>query len=339
MTLWLPPLAFLLDLLLADPEFPPHPVRAIGNLAHLLETPARRSRHPLLAGGIALFLLLAATGCVVTTLVLLPYGIGTVAALYFSWSGLALGCLIREGEKTLAVVRKAEAAPACLPEARMAVQMLVSRDCAAMPPADLYRALAESVSENYNDAFVAPYFWLCLGGPVALWLYKTASTMDSLWGYTNERFLYFGRAAARLDDALAFVPARLSALLLYLTALCSGASRCGPCAELSCLSRWPGWKIVAHEARQSSSPHAGWPMAVAAWLFDGKAGGPTLYDGLVRQKPLMGPATGCWNTDNTALLIRHVRLAGLAGCILGTALTAFALLILQGNADAFPFQR
>jgi adenosylcobinamide-phosphate synthase len=325
MTPWLPLLAFLLDFLLADPDFPPHPVRAIGKLADRLERPARRMGNrvtgPLLAGGLALLLLLAAAGGLVAALTRLPSGLGALAAVYFSWAGLALGGLIREGEKALAAVRKAGENPACLPEARTAVQMLVSRDCADMPLADLYRALAESISENFNDAFVAPYFWLCLGGPVALWLYKTASTMDSLWGYRNERFLYFGRAAARLDDALAFVPARLSALLLYLTALrghAPGALRPGR----ACPPRWPGWKNVARDARQSASPNAGWPMAVAAWLFDGKNGGPTMYDGQVRQKPLMGPAGGCWNADNTALLIRHVRLAGLAGGLPGAGLTA-----------------
>jgi adenosylcobinamide-phosphate synthase len=326
MTLWLPPLAFVLDFLLADPEFPPHPVQGIGKLAQMLEAPARRIPNPLLAGGVALCLLLAASGGIVAALTLLPSGLGAIAAVYFAWSGLALGGLIREGKKALAAVRKAETSPAFLPEARTSVQMLVSRDCSAMPVADLYRSLAESVSENFNDAFVAPYFWLCLGGPVALWLYKTASTLDSLWGYTNERWLYFGRASARLDDALAYIPARISALLMYLTALCTASPHRGRHPEPCRLSLWPGWSTVAREARLSASPNAGWPMATAAWLFNGKTGGPTVYDGQVRQKPRMGPDSGRWEADNTSLLLRHVRLAGAAGGLLGAGLTALIML-------------
>ena len=237
-----------------------------------------------------------------------------------------LGGLPREGSKALTAVRKAESSPTFLTEARRAVQMLVSRDCSTMPVADLYRSLAESVSENFNDAFVAPYFWLCIGGPVALWLYKPASTLDSMWGYTNERWLYFGRAAARLDDALAYVPARISALLMYLTALCDTAVHGGRHSETRRLSPWPGWRVVAREARLSASPNAGWPMSTAAWLFHGKTGGPTVYDGQVRQKPRRGPNSGRWEAGNTALLLRHVRLAGVAGAILSAGITALIAL-------------
>ena len=178
---------------------------------------------------------------------------------------------------------------------------------------DLYRSLAESVSENFNDAFVAPYFWLCLGGPVALWLYKTVSTLDSMWGYTSERWLYFGRAAARLDDLLAFIPARLAALLLWLTAL------------RHTKANWPGYATISKQARQSASPNAGWPMTVAAWLSDGRMGGPTVYDGILIYKPLLGREGSAWQYANTAALIRHARRAGIVGGLLAFMLASFII--------------
>ena len=324
---WLPPLALLLDLLLADPKRLPHPVQGIGWLAARLEGPARRAGHPLAAGGLVMGVLLCVTGGAVMALVNLPHGLGILAALYFSWSGLALGGLLREGAAALRVVERAAADPGSLAEGRNAVQMLVSRDTGAMDADDLCRSLAESVSENLNDAFVAPFFWLLLAGPVGLWLYKCASTMDSMWGYKNERWLLLGRAAARLDDVLAWIPARLTVLLMLMTARIARvfhqfsfhltaffANARAP------LPGWPGWAAVARQARLSASPNAGWPMAAAAWLFNGRTGGPTPYHGQMVQKPVMGPDQGRWTVAGTAALIRYARWTGITAGILGTVL-------------------
>ena len=323
MILWLAPLSLGLDLISADPKNLPHPVQVIGRLADALETPARHCAYPVLAGAAVLAALLAMVGSTVALLTHLPFGLGIVIALYFSWAGLALGGLVREGNAALTAVNASQRDPDTLPEARQAVQMLVSRDTKDMDVSDLYRSLAESVSENFNDAFVAPYFWLCTGGPVVLWLYKTASTMDSMWGYKNERWLLLGKAAARLDDALAFIPARLSVMLMFITFRGERAIRCsfGTCVaetgSVSSLGRWPGWGTVVRQARLSSSPNAGWPMAMAAWLFHGKTGGPTTYEGQTVHKPFMGPETGKWNADNTAALLRHVRMSGIVGGVVG----------------------
>lgn len=318
---WLPPLALLLDLLLADPKRLPHPVQGIGWLAACLEGPARRAGHPLATGALALGVLLCLTGGAVMALVNLPHGLGILAALYFSWSGLALGGLVREGAAALRLVERAGENPEALAEARNAVQMLVSRDTGAMDADDLCRSLAESVSENLNDAFVAPFFWLLIAGPVGLWLYKCASTMDSMWGYKNERWLLLGRAAARLDDVLAWIPARLTVLLMLMTARIARVVHAAFFVNVSVpLPGWPGWGTVARQARLSASPNAGWPMAAAAWLFNGRTGGPTPYHGQMVQKPVMGPEQGRWTVAGTAALIRHARWTGITAGVLGTAL-------------------
>lgn len=335
--IWLPSLALALDLLLADPRSLPHPVQAVGLLAKLLEKPARRMRNQIVGGALAVFILLAVTGTVVLFLTHLPQGLGLLFSLYFAWSGLALGGLVREGNKALAAIERAEKDPQALAQARHAVQMLVSRDAGTMEIGDLYRSLAESVSENLNDAFVAPWFWLCLGGPVGLWLYKVASTMDSLWGYKNERWGRLGKAAALLDDILAFVPARLSVLLMLATAWAErlpwqrngirGVARRLRARDRFALPGWPGFVALARQARKSASPNAGWPMATAACLFQGQTGGPTLYDGVVVAKPRMGPPDGRWEAQNTEDLIRHVQHAGWA-VVGGSLLLALPLSLL-----------
>lgn len=308
---WLPALALGLDLLWADPRFLPHPVQGIAFLAAKLETPARRMGHPILAGALALGALLAAIGGLSALLLYLPVFWATLSAVYLSWSGLALGGLLREGYAALAAIEAAEqpgADAGRLDKARGAVQMLVSRDAGNMNIQDLRRSLAESISENFNDAFVAPYFWLCLGGPVGLWVYKTASTMDSLWGYKTERWLYLGRACARLDDILAYIPARICVLLMLAVA----------CFESP--PRRASFYAIAKQARRCASPNAGWPMATAAWLFTGKSGGPTPYAGQMVDKPSLGPEHGQWTGQNILALLAHVRRAGIFGGVLGALL-------------------
>lgn len=327
---WLPPLAFLLDLFFADPPRLPHPVQGVGLLADRLEAPARKLPRPVLAGGLVLAFLLLAVFCIVQLLLSLPFFLNALAAVWLAWSGLALGGLLRESKAALAAIRAAENSmarsgdpgAAALARARSSVQMLVSRDTSAMDVDDLYRSLGETISENCNDAFVAPYFWLCLGGPVALWLYKTVSTMDSMWGYQNERWRDLGKASARLDDVLVYIPARLSVLLLLCAARLRRlwAARTGDndSPVLPDLS-W-SLRAMAGQARRCASPNAGWPMAAAAWLFNGRCGGLTPYDGKMVEKPLLGPAQGKWQAANIAALISLVQLAGVVCCLLSLPL-------------------
>lgn len=355
----LPLLALILDYLLKDPRGLPHPVQAIGFLARRLEVWARRfARGPqqvlsgesldpestgehaengrlvcipgiaelnagYVAGALALCGVLLATGLVVFLLMHLPgpRWLSYLLALYLAYAGLALGSLLREGQRALEALQAVEEAEAAgvdiepkLARAREAVGGLVSRDLSQAGRSDLYRALAETLSENFNDALVAPFFWLLLGGPIGLWLYKAVSTMDSLWGYLTPQWRYLGFASARLDDALAFIPARLSAMLLGL------ASFIAPCK-----GQWPGWSIVGQDAAQMASPNAGWPMSAAAWLHGANMGGATVYFGETLQKPILGPRQSGegglspllgWDGAKIKDLLCHLRLTGLLGCAL-----------------------
>ena len=287
-TWWLAPLALLLDLLLEDPRLPwPHPVCLIGACLARLEGPVRRlggtgPHAPLrlrLTGAGALALLCAATGAVVWLLVSLPL-LGGLLALYLAWAGLAMGSLDRIGRQ---VAREVEEAP--LPEARVALARLVSRDVSALERPMLRKTLADTLSENFTDAFLAPWFWLLMGGPVALWIYKAVSTGDSMWGYLNARWRWAGWAAARADDALAFVPARLSVLALRLA---DALARLLPVGR-PWRGRWPGLATVAAQARGMPSPNSGWSMTACAWLIGGRMAGPSVYFGELVTKPWLGP--------------------------------------------------
>ncbi len=307
--LWLPPLAVALDLLLGDPQWFPHPVRGIGMLLRLLQNLFFKWRSNLqLAGILALFCALCLCAWVVTALISLPGIFGLLFTIYFSYAGLALGCLAREGRKALHAVESGD-----IEAGRRAVSMLVSRDVSKLEQPALYRTLAETLGENFTDAFVAPLFWLVLAGPVGLWVYKAASTADSAWGYKHEPWTLFGRAAARLDDVLAFVPARLSVLFLYFTA---------PNRQY-----WPGFRVIARQAGSMESPNSGWSMSAAAWLHNGGMGGPAVYAGVAKEKPRLGPEQGEWTPEKIRVLLEHLRKAGLCGLfclwLLGIGIAAF----------------
>lgn len=188
---WLAPVALLLDLRLGDPALPwPHPVCFAGRLLGRLEGPARRwmrrgdaageKRRGRLAGLVCLFLLTGVSGLAVWLLISLPL-LGVLSAVYLAWAGLAMGSLLDTGRE---VLRRVETYPE--PEAREALSWLVSRDTGRMDRPLMRKTLADTLSENFTDALLAPFFWLLLAGPVGLWMYKAVSTTDSMWGYLTE---------------------------------------------------------------------------------------------------------------------------------------------------------
>lgn len=302
---FLPLLAFGLDLALGDPQGWPHPVRWIGWSAQRLEGLGRllSGGSPSRAWGLGatLILLLAVT---------LGYGLvawlpllGLLAKVYLAYAGLALGCLLREGRRVNALLDAGD-----LEGARGALAMLVSRETAVLDEAGCRRTLAETLSENFNDGFAAPLFWLCLAGPLGLWLYKTVSTLDSMWGYRTPEYADLGRFAARTDDLLAWIPARLSfAVLLccgWLLGLDAGAAR----------------RNAPRDARSMESPNAGWPMAAAAWLCGCGMGGPTVYFGKLKNKPVLGPEGAAWTTLSLQALERLLFWSAVLLVVLGQGL-------------------
>lgn len=289
-------LAFLLDVALGDPTWLYHPVRVIGHVIDLLERPARRlSLIGLKASGAVAVLFLTVAVYAIISIMLGLDGIGIILAVWLAYSGLALKCLLDEGERVRRLLHAGD-----VEGARRQLGYLVSRDTSQMDESDIRRSLAETLSENFSDGFVAPFFYLALFGPAAQWAYKTVNTFDSMWGYRNERFRELGWFAARLDDVLNYVPARLSVLLLMAARLRFGIKL---------------WREVAMDARTMESPNAGWPMAACAYLIGSRMGGPTVYDGIVKDKPVLGSGGDWGDAQLETLRITLLRAGWIAlGC-------------------------
>ncbi|WP_319584847.1 adenosylcobinamide-phosphate synthase CbiB [uncultured Pseudodesulfovibrio sp.] len=294
----IPALAVILDRLLGDPASWPHPVRLIGKGLDLFEAAVRRLGVNLrLAGWGAVLIFAWAAWFIVGELTAIRY-LGPILAVYFAYAGLAMGCLLKEARQVARLLDSGD-----LPGARTALSMLVSRETAGLDAPDIRRTLAETVSENLNDGFTAPLFYLALFGPSGLWAYKTVSTMDSMWGYRTDRYIDLGQGAAKTDDVLAWIPARLTAFFLFIVGRRLGLK------AATARGRY------RDDARKMESPNAGYPMAAAAWLLEAQMGGPTVYFGKIKDKPVLGPVGATWDRAKLRKLFRLTAMAGVLAAL------------------------
>jgi adenosylcobinamide-phosphate synthase len=268
------PLALVLDRMLGDPAWLwgrlPHPVALMGRLIAALETGLNDSALPFATrrgrGVLALALLVAMGGAAGAALAWLSSAIAGGIVL----EAIAVAVLLAQKslrDHVAAVAHGLQVGG--LSGGRPAVALIVGRDVSALDEAGVARAAIESAAENFSDGVVAPAFWYLLLGLPGLFVYKIVNTADSMIGHRSERYAAFGWAAARLDDVLNLVPARLAALLIALSAGLSGRS---PRAAVAA-----AWR----DARSHSSPNAGWPEAAAAGALDLALGGPRRYGELV----------------------------------------------------------
>lgn len=294
--------AVALDWLLGEPKrF--HPLVGFGRLASGVERRlyggagvtafARRMR-----GTFAWVLLLAPFTAAAALLCTLPYAGAafSVAALYFALGHKSL----HDHARPVAVALRAGDENG----ARRLVSLMVSRDSAAL---DITAAATESVLENGNDGVFGALFWFALAGGAGAVLYRLANTLDAMWGYRNDRYLEFGWAAARLDDLLNFIPARLTALTYAAVApdFLSRATLAHPCAALGKTRRALAcWRA---QAPAWDSPNAGPVMAAGAGALGVSIGGPARYQGEWHDRPALGAgaAPTCHDIERALTLVRH----------------------------------
>lgn len=285
MTLWqytlLSVLAgFLIDCVLGDPARLPHPVVLIGKLISLSEKALRKAfakteRGELAAGTVmAILVPLISTGVSFGILFglwkLSPWAYFAISSI-MCWQCFAARCLAKEAKK---VVRALESDG--LEAGRKQVSMLVGRDTEQLTEEQVIKAAVETVAENASDGVIAPMLFMLLFGAIGGFFYKAVNTMDSMVGYKNDRYLYFGRAAAKLDDVLNFVPSRLSALAMI--AVCP-------------LLRFDGqnaYRIWKRDRRKHASPNSAQTESVAAGALHVELAGPASYFGKVVKKPTLG---------------------------------------------------
>ncbi len=270
--------AVLLDLLLGDPAWMPHPVRLIGRLIDCGETlrtgnPAQDLRRGALLAIAVVLAAIAATWALIALSALLAPPLGAAFAVIMAWTTLALRGLDAAAATVQHALERDD-----LPAARAAMPALVGRDPASLDRDAMVRATIESVAENSSDGIVAPLLYLFVGGPAAAMGYKAINTLDSMIGHTDSRYLYFGRWAARMDDMANLVPARLSAASLVAAAAILGQR---PMDAL---------RTCRADARRHPSPNAGFPECAMAGALGVQLGGTAFYDGEMETRPLMGAA-------------------------------------------------
>lgn len=274
---------FLLDALLGDPRRIPHPIVAMGNAIAWLEPRLRAAFPDTPSGarraGVVLVAVLCAgsfgaTWCLIAVAGLVHPLLGFAVETWLCYQALA-ACELRR--QSMRVVR--ELTREGLPAARRAVGMIVGRDTEALDERGVLKAAVETVAENTADGVVGPLVYLIVGGAPLGMLYKAVNTMDSMVGYKNERYLDFGRAAARIDDVLGFVPARLAALCMIAAAPAAGLSAKG------------AWRIWRRDRFNHASPNSAQTESAMAGALGVELAGRAVYFGKLVEKPTMGDAT------------------------------------------------
>lgn len=282
--------AFIMDLLIGDPPYPYHPVRIMGWWIHYLEEKERRLGWDGLGGGLILLLLmtvmvLAAYLSLQCLLSLIHPWLARVWNIFLCYSCLALGDLFNHIKPVIRALESAD-----LGRTKGLLARVVGRDVQALDGQALARAALETLGENFVDGFLSPVFWYVTGGILGIFtgdspvraavifmlLFKLASTLDSMIGYKNSRYIRFGRAGARLDDCMNFVPARLSLFFLFWGAALTG------------LHAFRGLKTALRDRLKHDSPNAAHAESFLAGALGIRLGGPTPYpEGLVN-KPWLG---------------------------------------------------
>jgi adenosylcobinamide-phosphate synthase len=268
--------AAILDLVIGDPRWFPHPVKIIGRFALALENPLRRAiRSKRLAGAAAALIVIGATGFITYAIIYCarrahPLA-GDVAAILVIYTTMAARDLMKHGMNVYRALREDN-----IEEARGRVAMMVGRDTDRLDEQGVARAAVESIAENMVDGITAPLFFAIVAGPVGAMVYKAINTLDSTFGYKNERYLEFGYLSAKVDDLANFIPARLTAPLVPVAAAIVGLR---PLESL---------RIFMRDRANHPSPNGGLAESAVAGALGVRLGGASYYFGRPSEKPTMG---------------------------------------------------
>jgi len=283
---------WLLDCWLGDPSWLPHPVVGFGKAISFCEKQLNKRPYQMLKGALSALLPVSLVFAGFYFLIKEAYAINTYAGIaveaVFIFCGLSGTTLIREGRAVFGRLDES------LPSARARLSRIVGRETSALNRNQICAATLETLAENLSDGVIAPLFWYAIAGLPGMMAYKMVNTLDSMIGYKSERYLYFGRVAARLDDLANFVPARITAVLM---ALCNGSSR--------------AVRFILKYGRAHSSPNAGYPEAALAGILDVRFGGCHTYFGKPVEKPLIGCNERDFSRKDLAVTVRTNRLTEL----------------------------
>ena len=271
---------FFMDLCLGDPDWMPHPVIYMGKAISALEKFLRRrfpdTQKGLLMAGAALAAILPLGSFLMAAAAIYLAGLvhpvlAFLLETLWCWQALAVKGLYTESMRVKKKLKEQD-----LPGARSAVARIVGRDTQNLDAAGVAKAAIETVAENFSDGVAAPLFYLVIGGAPLGLCYKAINTMDSMVGYKNDRYLYFGRAAAKLDDVANYIPARISAFLMMFAACLSGQNA------------KHAFQIWKRDRYNHASPNSAQTESVAAGALDILLAGDAWYFGKLHKKPTIG---------------------------------------------------
>lgn len=310
---WVLPAAYALDRLLGDPRWLPHPVIGMGKAIAAVEALLRRLCKPrhYRAAGLLLPLTVvggsfALTWAVLHLLAQVSPWLSAAAEAIVIWTTIASKGLRDAGMEVCAQLRKGD-----LPAARRSLSMIVGRDTEHLDESELARGAVETVAENIVDAIVSPLFFALIGGAPLAIAYRAVNTLDSMVGYKNDRYIDLGWASARLDDAANFIPARLTALLLFLAAWLLG------------LDVKEAIRAVRRDAPKHPSPNSGYPEAAVAGALGIQLGGENSYRGVTSFRAHMGEKTRELNREDIPRTVKLMFFVTNTVVLLGTLITVW----------------
>lgn len=279
---------FVLDLLIGDPHFIPHPVRLIGSLISFCDkrlncdagyniSEKKLNLIKYKRGMLLAFTVIFATFAISVIIIVAAYSInlyaGVIAEAVMTWQILATKCLRVESMRVYDALRTDG-----VDAGRRAVSMIVGRDTSVLDAVGVTRAAVETIAENTSDGVIAPMLYTAIGGPVLGFVYKAVNTMDSMLGYKNDKYMYFGRFAARLDDVVNFIPARISAYLMIAAAFIGGRQFDGKNA----------YRIFKRDRFNHASPNSAQTESVCAGALRVQLAGDAVYFGKLVKKKYIG---------------------------------------------------
>jgi len=262
-------IGWLLDLVLGDPAWLPHPIVGFGKMIAFGEHHLNKGSHRKLKGALmAVFLIALVFSTTYSLLAILPPIVRAAVGAILIFYCLAGTTLIREVREVFRAVDRS------LEEGRKQVARIVGRDTSELSAQEIRTAALETLAENLSDGVIAPLFWLAIAGVPGMMAYKMVNTLDSMIGYRTERYKDFGCWAAHIDDVANYIPARLTALLMILPSLFTLHSSL--------------FTFVCRYGRMHASPNSGYPEAALAGILDCRFGGPHYYFGELFDKPYIG---------------------------------------------------
>ena len=319
---------FVLDLLIGDPHFIPHPVRLIGSLISFCDkrlncdagyniSEKKLNLIKYKRGMLLAFTVIFATFAISVIIIVAAYSInlyaGVIAEAVMTWQILATKCLRVESMRVYDALRTDG-----VDAGRRAVSMIVGRDTSVLDAAGVTRAAVETIAENTSDGVIAPMLYTAIGGPVLGFVYKAVNTMDSMLGYKNDKYMYFGRFAAKFDDVVNFIPARISAYLMIAAAFIGGRQFDGKNA----------YRIFKRDRFNHASPNSAQTESICAGALRVQLAGDAVYFGKLVKKKYIGDGLREIEYEDIKRANRLMYITAFFCELLSVAVMSFVLILL-----------